>query len=186
MTQPPLPEKDVILLQNGEPWVGPTSPGYTDPQFGIPNDQGQPEVDINLLQSGEPWVPPLVPDYTDPQFGVPNDQAQPEVDISQLPGVPGQRGPAGPTGLTGPQGSTGPSGPSGPPGPPGPAGSSFEYTPDNSLQVWIITHNLGFHPNVRVFNSALNTEFFGDVSYTSINSLTITFSSYVYGTAYLS
>lgn len=53
MTQPPLPEVDVGLLQYGGPWTGPSTPAYTDPQFGIPNDQGQPEVDTALL----PGVP---------------------------------------------------------------------------------------------------------------------------------
>ena len=50
---PKLPEVDIALLQGGEPWVGPTGPSFSDPNFGIPNDQAQPEVDIALL----PGVP---------------------------------------------------------------------------------------------------------------------------------
>jgi hypothetical protein len=54
MTNPPIyPEIDIALLQGGTPFVGPTGPSYSDPNFGIPNDQAQPEVDIALL----PGVP---------------------------------------------------------------------------------------------------------------------------------
>jgi len=141
MTQPPLPEVDIGLLQYGGPWVGPATPAYTDPQFGIPNDQGQPEVDIALL-----------------------------------PGVPGQRGPTGPTGPTGPQGAQGPQGTS---------GGFFTYTPPDARTTWNIAHNLGFNPNVTVSDS-FGTEYFGQISYTNSNSLTLTFSQAVYGTAYLS
>ena len=67
---PKLPEVDIALLQSGEPWIGPTGPNYTDPNFGIPNDQAQPEVDITLL----PGVPgqrgPTGPGVTDEQIAV--------------------------------------------------------------------------------------------------------------------
>jgi len=91
----------------------------------------------------------------------------PEIDISLLPGVPGQRGPQGPKGDA------------------GPSGGSFVFAPQDSLQVWHITHNLGYKPSVQVVNQ-VGTEFLGDVVYNDNNSLTITFSQAVYATAYLS
>jgi hypothetical protein len=133
----------------------------------------KPEVDIGLLQSGPGVVSAPGPTYSDPNFGVPNDQGQPEVDVAILPGVPGQRGPTGPTG---PTGATGPQGPS---------GQSFTYTPSDARTTWTITHNLGFKPNVTVSDS-VGTEYFGQIPYTNSNSLTLTFSQAVYGTAYLS
>lgn len=144
-----------------------------------------PEVDTSLLQSGDAIVTAPGPSFSDPNFGLPNDQAQPEIDISLLPGVPGQRGPRGLEGETGPAGPQGSAGPQGEPGEPGPSGQSFTYTPDDSLSTWDITHNLGFYPSVRVIN-ALGTEFFGDITYTNTNQLTVTFTAPVYGTAYLS
>jgi hypothetical protein len=92
------------------------------------------------------------------------------VDIALLPGVPGQRGPTGPAG---PQGAKGDS------------GGFFTFAPQDSLQVWNITHNLGYNPGVRVVNQ-FGTEFMGDIVYNNSNSLTITFSQAVYATAYLS
>lgn len=54
MTNPPIyPEVDIALLQGGTPFTGPTGPSYSDPNFGIPNDQAVPEIDISLL----PGVP---------------------------------------------------------------------------------------------------------------------------------
>lgn len=141
-----------------------------------------PEKDVNLLQQPDETIlePVAYPDY-----GIPNDQAQPIVDINLLPGVPGQRGPQGLPGSTGPTGPTGPQGAQGAQGEPGPSGQSFTYTPDDSLAVWNIDHNLGFYPSVRVIN-ALGTEFFGDITYTNTDQLTVTFTAPVYGTAYLS
>jgi hypothetical protein len=145
----------------------------------------RPEVDVGLLQSGPGVVSAPGPTYNDPNFGVPNDQGQPEVDIAILPGVPGQRGPRGDDGPTGPTGSTGASGPTGPVGPAGVSGGSFVYTPADAREVWNITHNLGYQPNVMVVDN-VGTEYFGAVVYTNTNSLTITFTSAVYATAYLS
>jgi hypothetical protein len=141
-----------------------------------------PEIDTSMLQGGTAIVSAPGPDFSDPNFGIPNDQGQPEVDISLLPGVPGQRGPRGITGEVGPAGPTGSVGPQ---GEPGPSGQSYSFTPDDSIAVWNITHDLGFNPSVRVIN-ALGTEFFGDVVYTNNNQLTVTFTAPVYGTIYLS
>jgi len=54
---PVLPEVDIALLQGGTPWVGPTGPSFTDPNFGIPNTEAQPEVDISLLPGVERQTP---------------------------------------------------------------------------------------------------------------------------------
>jgi hypothetical protein len=62
---------------------------------------------------------------------------------------------------------------------------AFAYTPNDSMQVWVVTHNLGFHPNVTVVDNAGN-EYEGDIVYNSINQVTVTFTTYVYGTMYLS
>ena len=145
----------------------------------------RPEVDVGLLQSGPGVVSAPGPTYNDPNFGVPNDQGQPEVDIAILPGVPGQRGPRGDEGPSGPTGATGATGSTGPQGPAGPSGQSFAYTPADAREVWNITHNLGYQPNVMVVDN-VGTEYFGAVVYTNTNSLTITFTSAVYATAYLS
>jgi hypothetical protein len=132
-----------------------------------------PPKDTALLPNREaPYNPndwPLnAPSQTvDPQF-----DWQP-VDINLLPGVPGQRGPTGPTG------------PQGPVGPQGTSGGFFTYTPPDARTTWNIAHNLGYNPNVTVSDS-VGTEYFGQISYTNSNSLTLTFSQAVYGTAYLS
>lgn len=148
--------------------------------------QPLPPKDVSLLPvREEPYDPNDFPDNTpvlsqiDPQV----DWAP--VDIALLPGVTGQRGPIGPTGSTGPVGPTGGTGPTGPQGPTGPSGQSFTFTPADARETWNITHNLGYQPNVMVVDS-FGTEFYGTVLYTNTNSLTITFTSAVYATAYLS
>ena len=84
----------------------------------------------------------------------------------------------------------------GPAGPQGPAGPPVDYTAIPSLvsyrhnqnavsDFWTITHNLGFLPNVTVFNSA-NGMVEGNVVHTSINALTIDFSASFSGYAVLS
>lgn len=148
------------------------------------NPSYYPEKDVSLLQDGRDWVGPV--GYNDAAFALPNDQAQPEVDIALLPGVPGQRGPVGTTGQPGTNGTNGSQGPQGPQGPAGPTPTiSFTYTPNDSMQIWNVTHNLGFYPNVRIAN-AFGTEFVGEIVYNDTNSLTVTFSDYVYATMYLS
>jgi hypothetical protein len=144
-----------------------------------------PEKDIALLQDNTPDVVTPPPNYTDLDFGIPNDQANQVIDITLLPGVPGQRGPAGPSGAAGAAGPTGATGSTGPQGPVGPSGQSFVYTPADARDTWNITHNLGYQPNVMVVDN-VGTEYFGTVVYTNNSSLTITFTSAVYATAYLS
>jgi hypothetical protein len=48
-----MPEVDTAMLQPGDAIVSAPAPSFSDPNFGLPNDQGQPEVDIDLL----PGVP---------------------------------------------------------------------------------------------------------------------------------
>ena len=107
------------------------------------------------------------------------------VEISQG-GPQGIQGPAGAAGSTGP---TGPTGATGPTGPQGPAGATqvVAYTHlQNAVSLsWVITHNLGFYPNVVVTDSA-GTVVEGDLSYASVNQLTVTLSHAISGSAYLS
>ena len=110
-------------------------------------------------------------------------------------GVPGPTGPAGSpgatgaTGPTGATGATGSAGATGPTGPQGPAGATqvVAYTHiQNAVSYnWIITHNLGFYPNAVVTDSA-GTVVEGDLSYASVNQMTITLSHAISGYAYLS
>lgn len=99
-------------------------------------------------------------------------------------------GPQGAVGPTGPQGTQGPTGPT------GPAGASVStadiiavtaYTHNQiaATTVWSIAHDLGFYPNVTVFDSA-ETMVEGEVLHNDENSLTITFSSSISGKAHLS
>lgn len=83
------------------------------------------------------------------------------------------------------------------PGPQGPGGIdgvqaedvvalvSYRHTQNAPLTTWTVVHNLGFYPNVTVFNSA-GSQVEGNVVHNDSNSLTITFSSTVSGKAHLS
>lgn len=105
-----------------------------------------------------------------------------------LGGPSGGAGPTGPTGPTGP-GSTvpGPTGPTGPTGPGGSGGSGGSIVWDQAVSsaTWVIPHNLGFHPNVTVVDTA-NSTVEGQISYDSVNQITLTFSASFSGSAYLS
>mgnify|MGYP006270195909 CR=1 FL=1 len=110
------------------------------------------------------------------------------------PGSTGPQGPAGPAGATGAQGPQGPAGAQGPtgpqglpgvPGPTGPAGGSLKWYQYVAASTWVITHGLGFYPNITVEDSAGNV-IEGNVQYTDINTITLTFSAQFSGTAYLS
>jgi hypothetical protein len=109
-------------------------------------------------------------------------------------GVQGSTG-AGTQGLQGVQGiqgNTG-SGTQGVQGTKGDAGSienlvsrvSYEHTQGAASNSWIINHNLGFKPNVTVVDSAGNIVE-GEITYTNLNSLTVSFQSSFSGYAYLS
>lgn len=91
----------------------------------------------------------------------------------------------------GPQGVQGPTGPTGATGAGGisagdiPDLVAYTHTQSATSNSWTISHNLGFYPNVTVFDSG-NSMVEGSVTHTSINSLTIAFSATISGTAHLS
>lgn len=75
-------------------------------------------------------------------------------------------------------------GPQGPQGPQGTSGDAHyvhnQVTPSAS---WTITHNLGKMPSVTIVDSA-DTEVEGDIQYTSVNQVVVTFSGAFSGKAY--
>lgn len=66
-----------------------------------------------------------------------------------------------------------------------PTGGSYIHTQSVSASTWVVTHNLGFYPAVTVVDSGENVVI-GDVTYTSVNSLSISFTAAFGGKAYLS
>lgn len=54
-----------------------------------------------------------------------------------------------------------------------------------ALATWVITHNLGYRPNVHIEDSSGAT-WIGDITHNSDNQLTLTFSAAFAGTAWLS
>lgn len=73
----------------------------------------------------------------------------------------------------------------GPPGQPGAAGDSLVWNQAVVSDEWEIQHDLGYLPNVTIFDSA-DTEVEGDVIHVDINNLTVTFSAPFSGYAVLS
>ena len=74
------------------------------------------------------------------------------------------------------------------PGPQGPSSNqtvAFKYTQTAPSDTWVVVHNLNFFPNVTVQDSA-GTICEGEITYTSVNALTLTFSGSFAGVAYLS
>lgn len=95
-------------------------------------------------------------------------------------GVQGPPGEAGAAGAQGPQGIQGPAGPAGDPGT-----VSKRMEVGIPTAVWNLQHDLGFYPNVIAQDYGGNS-LEGDISYNSLNNLTITFVMEVSGYAYLS
>jgi hypothetical protein len=62
---------------------------------------------------------------------------------------------------------------------------AYEHTQGAVSNSWVITHNLGFKPNVTIVDSA-GTIYEGEITYTNSNSLTVSFSQAFSGKAYLS
>lgn len=93
----------------------------------------------------------------------------------------------GPTGPKGDTGATGPTGPTGAQPPLAEIIAAVSYTHNQSATSarWSISHNLGFYPNVTVFDSA-ETAIEGEVQHNDENSLIITFSASISGKAHLS
>ena len=66
-----------------------------------------------------------------------------------------------------------------------PQALAYEHTQGSVSASWVISHNLGFKPNVTVVDSA-GTIYEGEITYTNSNSLTVSFSQSFSGKAYLS
>jgi hypothetical protein len=62
---------------------------------------------------------------------------------------------------------------------------AYYHTQGTSSAVWVITHNLGWYPNVTVQDSG-GSIVEGEIAYTSTMALTITFTGAFSGKAYLS
>jgi hypothetical protein len=62
---------------------------------------------------------------------------------------------------------------------------AYHHTQGTSSATWVITHNLGWKPNVTVQDSG-GSIVEGEIAYTSLNSLTVTFTGAFSGNAYLS
>lgn len=73
----------------------------------------------------------------------------------------------------------------GPQGPSGGAGSTYVHDQAIPNAVWVVTHNLGYYPNVTVEDSGGN-EHMPDIVYNSNNQMTLTFIASMGGKAYLS
>jgi hypothetical protein len=72
-------------------------------------------------------------------------------------------------------------------GPQGPAGTDgfFEFEQTEPAAVWIITHNLGFRPNITVFDQD-NNVLVGAILHINSNVVSIDFGIEISGSAYLS
>lgn len=62
---------------------------------------------------------------------------------------------------------------------------NYHHTQDVPSTSWVITHNIGYKPNISLFdNEGNNIE--GDISHSSDNQITVTFAIQISGTAILS
>ena len=95
--------------------------------------------------------------------------------------VDSQHGPTGPIGATGAQGVQGVQGLTGP----APASTNYQHSQGVSTDTWVVAHNLGFKPNVSIFDSA-GTNVIGDISHVDYNTLRLTFQFAFGGYAVLS
>lgn len=86
----------------------------------------------------------------------------------------GERGPA--SNIPGPQGPT---------GPPGPAGGTGVFIQNSPAAQWIITHALGYRPNVSIVDSG-GVVVEGRVQYVDATTILADFSTPFSGVAYLS
>ena len=62
---------------------------------------------------------------------------------------------------------------------------SYPHIQGVAASTWVVNHNLGFYPNVTVQDSS-GTIYEGEISYTTLDSLTLTFSDSFSGQAFLS
>lgn len=97
-------------------------------------------------------------------------------------GEPGPKGDVGPPGPTGPIGPTGPTGPA---GPIGPIGTDLNYVHYQSIpsSSWVVAHNLNKYCSVTVVDSA-GSYVIGDVYYSDINTVVISFTASFSGKAF--
>lgn len=82
-------------------------------------------------------------------------------------------------------GADGAQGVPGPPGAPGSAPQAYVHNQIAPASTWVIVHNLGFRPNVNVYDSG-GTNVEGEIAQDSTNQMTLTFSAAFAGVAYLS
>jgi len=62
--------------------------------------------------------------------------------------------------------------------------NTYTFTQLSPAMIWTITHNLNTYPSVTIVDSA-GSQVVGDISYVSINQITITFTTTFAGKAYL-
>lgn len=70
-------------------------------------------------------------------------------------------------------------------GPPGPSGGSVAITQSAPSTTWLLTHGLGYYPNVHIIDSSGRTVI-APVSYPTPETVQITFTAPFSGTAFLS
>jgi N-acetylneuraminic acid mutarotase len=64
------------------------------------------------------------------------------------------------------------------------AKTGYVHTQTIAAAVWTIVHNLGKYPSVSIVDSA-NDEVIGEVNYTNVNQVVVTFSAAFSGKAFL-
>lgn len=64
-------------------------------------------------------------------------------------------------------------------------GTNYTFTQGVPATTWVISHTLGYYPNVTVVDSG-GTEVIGNKTYNDISTITLTFSAAFSGVAYLS
>lgn len=83
---------------------------------------------------------------------------------------------------------TNPEGPPGPPGPAGPTGatsSGYQHVQGIPSTLWVISHNLGFFPNVTIIDTD-QSELEADIFYIDLNTIQIVLPVALPGSAYMS
>lgn len=88
-------------------------------------------------------------------------------------------------GVQGPPGPPGPAGAEGAPGTPGSAPQAYTHDQQVPATVWTITHQLGYVPNVTVFNT-LGDEVIGETQHPSPAQTVLIFTAAFSGRAFLS
>lgn len=112
-------------------------------------------------------------------------EAAPEQTVVELEQRPVELDLASP----GPAGAPGRDGTDGAPGTPGPPGSldnaSYTWQQNSPENIWVVSHNLGYHPAVTVVDSG-GTTVEGGVTYVDVNTVELHFDAPFGGVAYLS